>query len=358
MSDPLVPIGDGRTVLSEKDRLGLIPTYISTRGELFDAEQRNIAEALLRRPPTVDQLLDDQYLRNLHETMFGQVWEWAGRYRHLETNVGIEPSYISTEVRKLVDDARPWVEHEAFDPDELGVRFHHRLVFIHPFPNGNGRHGRVAADYLMAGLGHERFTWGIRLDVSTGDLRIAYLHALQQADTGEFAALLAETDRRPSGGWEPGAASSSSGRWSWSWGSSYRPLTRPGQRSPVVAPTGISRRQALSQTTHRFARSHSHPPLPPPLTIHALCVVMQGQRVCQGGRGSSARPTSHRNKVERRVAGRRAATVMGGAFCLSSNRSGFSGQMDWGGLGWIIDPDGNVLATTSDEHPPWPSTSI
>ena len=190
MTDPLVPTGDGHTALPAEDRLGLIPTYISTRGELFDAEQRNIAEALLQRPPTIDQLLDDLYLRDLHQAMFGQVWTWAGRYRHLETNIGIDPSHISTEVRALVDDARAWVEHDVFDPDELGIRFHHRLVFIHPFPNGNGRHGRVAADYLMEALGHERFTWGIGLEVSTDNLRVAYLHALQQADRGDFAALL------------------------------------------------------------------------------------------------------------------------------------------------------------------------
>lgn len=190
MNDPLVPAGDGHTALSEEDRLGLIPTYISTRGELFDAEQRNIAEALLRRPPTINQLLDDQYLRELHQAMFRQVWVWAGRYRHLETNIGIDPSYISTEVRTLVEDARAWIEHDTFDPDELGIRFHHRLVFIHPFPNGNGRHGRVASDHLMTGLGHEKFTWGIGLEVSTPDLRRAYLHALQQADGANFAALL------------------------------------------------------------------------------------------------------------------------------------------------------------------------
>ena len=190
MNDPLVPIGDGHTALSEEDRLGLIPTYISTRGDLFDAEQRNIAEALLRRSPTIDQLLDDLYLRDLHKAMFRQVWAWAGRYRHLETNIGIDPSYISTEVRTLVHNARAWIEHDAFDPDELGLRFHHQLAFIHPFPNGNGRHGRVAADYLMTGLGHQRFTWGIGLEVSTEDLRVAYLHALQQADRGNFAALL------------------------------------------------------------------------------------------------------------------------------------------------------------------------
>ena len=190
--DPLVPAGDGHTELSEEDRLGLIPSYIATRGDLFDAEQRGISNALLRRrPPPPPQLLDDQYLRALHGAMFGEVWGWAGRYRKRETNIGIDPGQIAPAVRLLVDDARAWVDHRAYEPDELAVRFHHRLVAIHPFTNGNGRHGRIAADYLISGLGGERFGWGAGLDVETDELRAAYRQALQRADGGEIAELVA-----------------------------------------------------------------------------------------------------------------------------------------------------------------------
>jgi fido (protein-threonine AMPylation protein) len=84
MSDPLVPVGDGNTELSEQDREGLLPSYVATRGDLFDAEQRNIAEAMLRRRPTVDELLDDKYLRDLHREMFGRVWAWAWQISHPE----------------------------------------------------------------------------------------------------------------------------------------------------------------------------------------------------------------------------------------------------------------------------------
>ena len=122
--------------------------------------------------------------------MFGEVWEWAGRYRHRETNIGIDPRQISVSMRKLVDDAIAWVAYEAYEPDELAVRFHHRLVVIHPFPNGNGRHSRIAADYLVISLGHPRFGWGSGLDVNTEDLRVAYRHALQQADAGDVDELL------------------------------------------------------------------------------------------------------------------------------------------------------------------------
>ena len=190
MSDPLLPLGDGHTELSEDDRVGLIPTYITTRGDLFAAEQRNIAFALLRRPPSLAMLLDDRYLRDLHRNMFGQVWEWAGRYRRRETNIGIDPRQIAASVRLLVDDANAWVENGTYAPDELAVRFHHRLVAIHPFPNGNGRHGRIAADYLVTSFGRPRFGWGANLDASTEELRSAYRRALQQADEGDMSELL------------------------------------------------------------------------------------------------------------------------------------------------------------------------
>ena len=191
MTETLVPAGDGHTELSEDDRLGLIPTYIATRGDLFDAEQRNISQALLRRAPAPPQLLDDRYLRDLHGAMFGEVWEWAGRYRLTETNIGIDPGQIPPAVLDLVGDARAWIEHGTYEPDELAVRFHHRLVAIHPFANGNGRHGRIAADYLIRGLGGEAFGWGAGLQVETEELRAAYRQALQRADGGEIAELVA-----------------------------------------------------------------------------------------------------------------------------------------------------------------------
>lgn len=191
VNDPLLPVGDGHTELSEDDRVGLIPSYIATRGDLFAAEQRNIALARLRSPPSVADLLDVGNLRDLHRDMFGQVWEWAGRYRRRETNIGVDPAQISVSVKLLVDDATAWVVNETYQPDELAVRFHHRLVAIHPFPNGNGRHSRIAAEYLVMALGRPRFSWGIGLDVSTEELRGIYRLALQQADAGAVGELLA-----------------------------------------------------------------------------------------------------------------------------------------------------------------------
>jgi Fic-DOC domain mobile mystery protein B len=191
MTDPILPIGDGHTTLSDEDQRAIIPTYISTRGELFDAEQRNIALALVRRRPSMEQLLDDGYLRGLHKAMFDQVWTWAGRYRLVETNIGIDFSHIPVAVRDLVADARAWIEHDTYDADEAAIRFHHRLVAIHAFPNGNGRHGRIAADLLAQAVGRARFTWGSRLRVDTPQLRSTYRQALQRADGGDLDELLA-----------------------------------------------------------------------------------------------------------------------------------------------------------------------
>lgn len=182
MSDPLVPVGDGHTEVSAEERADLIPTWIATRGELFVAEEANIAEGTLGLAPPTAVLLDDLYLRRLHTRMFDKVWHWAGRYRRHETNLGIDPRDIAAAVGALVADAGTWVEHGTFPVDELCVRFHHRLVAIHPFVNGNGRHGRISTDLLAKSLGARAFSWGRHLDVDTADLRLRYRTALQRAD--------------------------------------------------------------------------------------------------------------------------------------------------------------------------------
>ncbi len=190
MTDALIPLGDGHTELSENDRQGLIPTYIATRGELFEAEQRNITEGVRGRHTTSAELVDDKYLRELHRAMFDKVWKWAGTYRRRKTNIGIDLADISVAVLELVRDANTWVEFGAFGPDELAIRFHHRLVAIRPFPNGNGRHGRVASDLLVTALAETPFTWGAGLAVSTDELRHRYIATLRRADEGDIAELI------------------------------------------------------------------------------------------------------------------------------------------------------------------------
>jgi Fic-DOC domain mobile mystery protein B len=122
--------------------------------------------------------------------MFGQVWKWAGKYRPRETNIGIEPNAIASEVRKATQDTAAWIEYETYEQLEIVVRFHHRLVQIHPFRNGNGRFGRVAADILSVALGGENLSWGSHLDVDTAKLRHRYLQALHASDKGDMSQLM------------------------------------------------------------------------------------------------------------------------------------------------------------------------
>jgi Fic-DOC domain mobile mystery protein B len=185
------------TPLDPDEAEGLRVSYIATRAELNVAEAANIAKGLrwaARRRPSPSELLDDGFLRELHRRMFSDVWSWAGRYRSTEKNIGVDPTSIAVEVRKLVADVLVWVATVtapgAWNVNEIAVRFHHRLVCIHPFANGNGRHGRAAADLLLVGLGGEAFTWGRSNLSETGDVRDRYITALRAADSGDFSSLL------------------------------------------------------------------------------------------------------------------------------------------------------------------------
>ena len=192
MSDPLFgDDDDANTPLTAEEREQLIPSYITLRSELNEAEQINITEAnrWLVRARSVN-VLDDDFLRGLHKRMFGQVWKWAGQYRTSERNIGIEAYRIAMEVRQLLGDVRYWVDQGTYPPDEIAVRFSHRLVSIHPFPNGNGRLSRLVADILVMQLGQPRFTWGRANLVDPGETRKAYVRALQAADAGDIGPLL------------------------------------------------------------------------------------------------------------------------------------------------------------------------
>jgi len=178
---------DGCTPLDPDERDGLIPTYIATREELNAAEQANIAAAVLdlrRRRLTSAKVLDGMFVRSLHKAMYGDVWRWAGRYRTTERNIGADPSAIAISVRDLMGDAASWVapDNTWLDRDQAVCRVHHRLVAIHPFPNGNGRHARAYADLLMRTLDGEPFSWGAAGIQGPGPTRQAYLDALRAAD--------------------------------------------------------------------------------------------------------------------------------------------------------------------------------
>ena len=189
MSDPLAPIDDASTPLSPEEKEDLIPSYITTRGELNEAEQNNILKAELWAFSRKRNVLDAGFLNNLHHRMFGSVWKWAGQFRHTGKNVGIDAYRIPIELQLLIDDCAYWIEHTTYETDTVAARFHHRLVLIHPYPNGNGRHGRMATDILLRSLGHERFSWGNKNLVDASETRAAYVAALRAADNHDFELL-------------------------------------------------------------------------------------------------------------------------------------------------------------------------
>jgi len=180
------------TPLEPEELEGLRPSWISTRSELNQAEQDNIAAgvAWVSRSRRKD-LLTEEFIRKLHTKMFGDVWAWAGDFRKTERNIGIDPIRIPVELRTLLDDVKYWTDHTTYPPDETAVRFHHRLVAIHPFPNGNGRTARLLADLLVEELGGKPFTWGRASLTDAGEARLRYIDALRAADRHDIGPLLA-----------------------------------------------------------------------------------------------------------------------------------------------------------------------
>jgi Fic-DOC domain mobile mystery protein B len=186
--------GDGNTPLSPEEQTDLIPN-LGTKDELNEWERTNILGAydwaLSSRNLRRQDPLTEPYLRDLHYRMFDQTWKWAGVYRTTEKNIGIPHYQIREALGALLGDTRYWLEHQTFPPDELAIRFHHRLVSIHPFANGNGRHARLMADVLARTQDKPVFTWGGADIVQQGDFRRRYIDALQAADKHDIAPLLA-----------------------------------------------------------------------------------------------------------------------------------------------------------------------
>lgn len=190
MTDPLLEQDDASTPLTPDERAELILSYITQRRELNEAEQANIVEAELWALTRKRDVLSERFLRQLHKRMFGKVWKWAGKIRQSERNIGVEPWRINTELSQLLSDTTFWIENGTYALDEIAARFHHRLVWIHPFANGNGRHARLATDLLLIANGGERFTWGSVNLVDATATRRAYVDALRAADQHEMDLLL------------------------------------------------------------------------------------------------------------------------------------------------------------------------
>lgn len=186
--------GTGQTPLEEEEMEGLrIPT-VTTRGELDEFEQQNIEQAvqwIIVHTFTPQKVLTASFVKELHRRMYGDVWNWAGTFRKTEKNIGVVHWRISVELKALLDDAAYWMDNEVYAPDEMAVRFKHRLVSIHCFPNGNGRHSRLIADVMIEKI-YKRpvFSWGAVSLVQKGEAREAYIHAVKVADAGNIEPLL------------------------------------------------------------------------------------------------------------------------------------------------------------------------
>ena len=188
----LATTSDGNTPLSPEELADLIPN-LATKEELNEWERENILRGREwavgdRTSPT--DMVSDEYVRKLHKKMFDETWKWAGDYRQTEKNIGVSVHEIRERLMALFGDTRYWIENGTYLPDEIAVRFHHRLVFIHPFPNGNGRHARLIADMIAMKLGRPAFTWGSASLVKEGEARTTYLEAIRAADDGDIQPLL------------------------------------------------------------------------------------------------------------------------------------------------------------------------
>lgn len=183
---------DGATPLEYDEMEGLLLTHITTRAELDRWEMDNInrayqwADRLKHR-----NILNEDFICLLHKRMFGNVWKWAGQFRESDKNIGIPWVEIAVELKLLCDDVNAWLEFNTYPPDEFAARFHHRLVYIHPFANGNGRHARLMADLILEKLFKTPpFTWGGAILTKQGESRSVYIRALKAADNHDYSLLM------------------------------------------------------------------------------------------------------------------------------------------------------------------------
>lgn len=185
---------DGQTPLDEEEKEGLLIPTIATRGELDEFEQQNIEKAILwvmGRSFKTDKVFTEKFIRSVHKRMYGDVWAWAGEYRKSNKNLGIDYWLIPTQLKQLLDDANYWYKSNTYSPDEMALRFKHRIVSIHCFPNGNGRHSRIMADIIIEKIYKQPvFSWGAANLKKASDARKEYLKAIKVADKGDYSLLL------------------------------------------------------------------------------------------------------------------------------------------------------------------------
>ncbi|MDD2635994.1 MAG: mobile mystery protein B [Bacteroidales bacterium] len=185
---------DGQTPLNEEEKDGLLMKTITTRGELDELEQLNIEktiEWILNNKFARNKILTEEFIKIVHKKMFGDVWKWAGTFRKSEKNIGVRWIVIAIELKLLLEDTDFWIDNNTYPADEIAIRFKHRLVSIHCFPNGNGRHSRIMADIIVESIFHkEIFSWGNSVLVKPDNIRKEYIDSIRKADAGFIDSLI------------------------------------------------------------------------------------------------------------------------------------------------------------------------
>lgn len=185
---------DGQTPLNDEEKEGILIKSITTHGELDEHEQLNIEKAIewiIGLKLEKERILTEEFIKTLHKKMLGKVWRWAGEFRRSEKNIGVKWINIGIDLRTLLDDTKFWIENKTFPPDEIAIRFKHRLVNIHCFPNGNGRHSRIMADIIIESVfGETIFTWNHSNMVKANETRAEYIKSIREADKGNIERLI------------------------------------------------------------------------------------------------------------------------------------------------------------------------
>jgi Fic-DOC domain mobile mystery protein B len=185
---------DGQTSLDEDEKEVLLIPTIATRAELNEFEQQNIEQAIawsMGRSFKTNNVFAENFIKSVHKRMYGNVWAWAGEFRHTNKNIGVDKWLIPIELKTLLDDVKYWYTNGIYSPDECTIRFKHRLVSIHCFPNGNGRHSRLMADIVIEKIfKRPLYTWGTANLKEQNDPRAAYLKAIKAADAGDINPLI------------------------------------------------------------------------------------------------------------------------------------------------------------------------
>ncbi|SNR43532.1 mobile mystery protein B [Lutibacter agarilyticus] len=185
---------DGQTPLDEDEKEGLKIKSITTQKELDEFEQLNIEKAVewtIHANLKPEKIMSEKFIKDVHQKMYGDVWKWAGEFRRSNKNIGINWTQIGIELKNLIDDTKYWIENKTYLPEEIAIRFKHRIVAIHCFPNGNGRHSRMMADIIMESVfGKEIFSWYKSNMVKADETRKSYIAALREADNGVINPLI------------------------------------------------------------------------------------------------------------------------------------------------------------------------